>query len=229
MRPLAMTRSAVIAALTLSAVVLTSPASMAVPAAARAPRPLGAVLTVPTESLGEIVAANADDHVISVLQVSHLDLGAPSAQVMTIRISPLARPVTSRSGATHHCWMPRKWLWRIEPLNGAAVRNLWNDLSPEEKDYFREVYRDKVVVEVTDTGGVEEPSGPRLLLMPLKSVTSFRTLNRQMFRVVHVSNLTMGGSVEPVAVVAVSPRSGAECALPPSVAATVRQLNGSMD
>lgn len=222
MRSLAPIARLWIAALGVAGTALLLPAS----AALAEPRPLGAVLTVPTESLGGIVAANSEDHVVSVLQVSHLDLRAPNSQVLTIRISPLARPVTARPGASLFCRLPRTWLAEIQQLNGPAVRNLSVDLATREE---QELFKYEVIAEIADTGSVEMVPGARVLLVPLKSLARFRAVNGRMFRVLHMLDLWTGQGFERVAVVAVGAADGAGCALLSGLAAAIRRLNSSME
>lgn len=212
MRPMFSTRAACTALAACAAVIaLTGPAH------AQAPKPLGAVLTVPIQSIGHIYALNALQHNINVLQVSQAAVGSFNTQVATVSISQRNSGPTSLGSPTLFCKLPKQWMPQIRQIN--------NNTTIIDQTAVGDFNTQVATVEVGQSNATYIPGKTRFMLMPLGAVGPFRQLNQQNFNVVSVSQLAIGNNNTQVAAVAVDQSNAAGLKFPASYLGTLSQLN----
>jgi hypothetical protein len=211
------------------------------PVQAETPKPLGAVLVVPADSFGSIIADNdwgASDkgaYKIEQIQVSQMDSSRQN-QLITIRVTPhpKANPLATRAGNGVFLKIRKIWLAAIQKLNVVPTTDPTVDGDAPSGKSWVSLVKDQTTpgdlkkgdawVEVPDSSCVIE-TGQRFLLMPMTMIGEFRKLNGQMFRVIHTVGMATDSQVQELAVVSIEACNATAIQLPPTGRVLLQQLN----
>jgi hypothetical protein len=215
MRPTLRTRATWTAVAALCATV-----SLTGSAHAQAKKPLGAVLTVPIQSIGHIFALNAFQHNVNILQVSQAAVGSFNTQVATISVAQRNSGPTSRPAPTLFCKLPKQWLPAIQQIN--------DNTTIIDQTAVGNGNTQVATVEVGQSNATYTPGLTRFMLVPVAALGPFQQLNQQNFNVVHVSQLAIGDGNTQVAAVAVDQSNAAGLKFPGDFLGTLSQLNNNV-
>jgi predicted amino acid-binding ACT domain protein len=202
--------------MTLAAVCGTA-LTLAAPAHAQSPKPLGAVLTVPIQSIGPIFALNALQNNVNILQVSQAAVGSFNTQVATLSIAQRNSGPTSLASPTLFCKLPKAFLPAIQQIN--------NNTTIVDQTAVGDFNTQVATVEVAQSNKTYVPGKTAFMLVPVAALAPLQQLNQQNFNVVGVSQLAIGGNNTQVAAVAVDQSNAAGLQFPGAFLGSLEQLN----
>lgn len=186
-------------------------------AQAQVRKPLGAVLTVPIQSIGPIIAMNVFQNNVNILGVTQTAVGSFNTQVATISVAQRNNGQTSRPAPTLFCKLPKQYLPAIEQINDNTVI--------VDQTAIGDNNTQVATVEVAQSNATYVPGQTKFLLMPMAAVAPFQQLNQSNFNVVSVSQLAIGNNNTQVAAVAVDQSNSAGLKFPGAYLGSLNQLN----
>lgn len=179
-------------------------------------KPLGAVLGVPVQALGHIIAANAFQNNVNVLHISQAAFGGFNNQIATISISQRNNGLTSRPSPTLFCKIPRAYL--------PAVKQINNNTTIIEQTAVGDGNTQVATVEVAQSNHAAKP-GSRWLLVPGHLVGPLVQLNNN---VTIITQIAVGDGNTQVAVVNVDQSNGGNLKVPASAVNPLVQINNNV-
>jgi predicted amino acid-binding ACT domain protein len=183
---------------------------------AQAPKPLGAVLSVPLPALGSIFAANAIQNNINVLHVSQAAIGNFNTQIATIGISQ-KNQAGGGGGGLLRCKLPKAWLPAIKQVNDNTI--IVDQVAVGDGN------TQVATVDVSQSNQSYIPGKTRFFAVPRPWLGTLGSLNQTNFNEVHVSQLAIGNFNTQIALVSVDQSNSAGLKFEPSMVGTLSQLN----